>query len=1056
MKLPSTTTSRKSTNNNHNINNNTNEADNTAYGVSAVHIQVNTISSTAGDNLTDAMICAFLASQPNSPQLAREDLEQIDLDDLEEMDLHWEMAMLTIRARRFISRTGRKLNANGQRIGFDKSKVECYNCYKNGHFARECRNPKKQDNKGRENGTRTVTVETSSENALIAQDEMGGYDWSYQAEEEQPTNFALMAYTSSGSSSGSDSEVDTCSKSCVKAYASLKEQYDILSSNYKKSQHNLLSYKAGLESIETRLVHYKKNEVVFEESINVLKLEVKLRDNALVENKKKLEQAEKERDELKLTLEKFQNSSKCLNSLLESQVHDKSKTGLGYNAVSPIDSSVISSEMLENQENTRSDKGYNVVPPPYTGKFMAPKPNLMFIDEIVHSENLNVTTEFTIIETANKDVEPKTIRENIGTPPIIEEWTSDDESEIYSIPYVQDKTVKHITEKTKFVKTVRETAENVTPPKHDKHYPKGNQRNWNNLKSQRLGSEFRMINKACYVCGSFEHLQYGCDKKVVKPVWNNSRRVNHKNFANKISNPYPNRSFVPQAVLTRTGKLNTVSTSINTAKASVNTVVRPINTVVTKSNVNHYKQTSNAFKRGNSHIKRPFNKFSLNQNSSKQVNTVRVKDNTTRDRAVLSKNKGKRLMLLRPQHAGFGKPNQVVHQQLSRNTLTLMHEADPRNKFFLSEYENYDGGLVCFGDGKGRITGIGKIHTEKLVFNNVHFCKELKYNLNSVAERKNKTLIEAARTMLFDSRLSITFWAEAVNTTCYVLNRVLITKPHNKTPYELIRGRPPLIDFMKPFGCPITILNTRDQLGKFDGKANEGYFVGLVQQAKEYEHTNNTNNFNAVSTPVSAAGPSSPVNTAELYSPFKHVFQLPNVQNVSPMDNTKIFDGTYDDEEVGPEADLNNLETTIEVSSIPITKIHRDHPLKNVIGNLHSALLTRRQSKQNLEELGIEPKKVIQALADPSWVEAMQDECWELCIPDLVPLVILDIIVNGDLQDEPAPTGDQTGPSAPPDPKTTKQLAAKSNQGRVKRILLLAIYDEYILKFHNVPDAKSL
>ncbi|GJZ87698.1 ribonuclease H-like domain-containing protein, partial [Tanacetum coccineum] len=103
---------------------------------------------------------------------------------------------------------------------------------------------------------------------------------------------------------------------------------------------------------------------------------------------------------------------------------------------------------------------------------------------------------------------------------------------------------------------------------------------------------------------------------------------------------------------------------------------------------------------------------------------------------------------------------------------------------------------------------------------------------NGVAERRNNTLIEAARTMLVDSKLPTTFWAEAVNTTCYVLNRVLVIKPHNKTPYELIRGRPLLIDFLKPFGCPVTILNTKDHLGKFDGKADEGYFVGYSVVSK--------------------------------------------------------------------------------------------------------------------------------------------------------------------------------------------------------------------------------
>ncbi|GJS05421.1 putative ribonuclease H-like domain-containing protein [Tanacetum coccineum] len=105
---------------------------------------------------------------------------------------------------------------------------------------------------------------------------------------------------------------------------------------------------------------------------------------------------------------------------------------------------------------------------------------------------------------------------------------------------------------------------------------------------------------------------------------------------------------------------------------------------------------------------------------------------------------------------------------------------------------------------------------------------------NGVAERKNRTLIEAARTMLADSLLPTVFWAEAVNTACYVLNRVLVTKPHNKTPYELIIGRSPSISFMRPFGCPVTILNTLDPLGKFDGKAEEGFLVGYSVNSKAF------------------------------------------------------------------------------------------------------------------------------------------------------------------------------------------------------------------------------
>nr|GEZ65400.1 putative ribonuclease H-like domain-containing protein [Tanacetum cinerariifolium] len=109
---------------------------------------------------------------------------------------------------------------------------------------------------------------------------------------------------------------------------------------------------------------------------------------------------------------------------------------------------------------------------------------------------------------------------------------------------------------------------------------------------------------------------------------------------------------------------------------------------------------------------------------------------------------------------------------------------------------------------------------------------------NGVTERKNRTLIEAARTMLADSLLLIPFWAEAVNTACYVQNRILVTKPHNKTPYELLLGRTPSIGFIRPFGYPVTILSTLDPLGKFDRKADEGFLVGYSVSSKAFRVLN--------------------------------------------------------------------------------------------------------------------------------------------------------------------------------------------------------------------------
>nr|GEW37451.1 putative ribonuclease H-like domain-containing protein [Tanacetum cinerariifolium] len=158
------------------------------------------------DSLSNAVIYSFFSSQSTSPQLNNEDLKQIDVDDLKEMDLRWQMAMLTMRDRRFLQKTGRNLKANGPTsMGFDMSKVECYNCHKKGHFTRECRSPKdSRRTSAAESQRRIILVETSTSNALVSQcDSVKSYDWSYQAKKE-PANYALMAFSSSSSSSDNE------------------------------------------------------------------------------------------------------------------------------------------------------------------------------------------------------------------------------------------------------------------------------------------------------------------------------------------------------------------------------------------------------------------------------------------------------------------------------------------------------------------------------------------------------------------------------------------------------------------------------------------------------------------------------------------------------------------------------------------------------------------------------------------------------------------------------------------------------------------------------------
>ncbi|GJZ52875.1 ribonuclease H-like domain-containing protein [Tanacetum coccineum] len=539
---------------------------NTTQGVNTASTQGAADSSTTVENLSDVVIYSFFASQPK------------------EMDLRWNIAMLTMRARRFLKNTGRKLDmANKERIRFDKSKVECFNCHKRGHFARECRAPRNQDSRNKEPTRRTVPVEETTSNALVS-------------------------YSTSSTHSEVSNDSNCCS-SCLECVKDLKEQNEQLVKDLRTTRISVVSYKTGLESVEARLVVFKKNESVYEEDIKLLKREIYLRDLDITELKRKLELATKEKDE-------------------------------------------------------------------------------------------------PTVETN----EPKNARKENGAP-IIEDWVSESEEE--DVPKI--KTVEmfnkpsfakiNFVKSTKQVKSPRNTS--VDKNRQNTPSPRGNKRNWNQQMSQKLGNDFEMFNKACHVCGSFEHLRKDCNnwynnQRFEKPVWTNVQRVNKQNFS-KLTHPSPKRNMVPRTVLTRSGLI-----SLNAA--------RLVNTVQPRTVVNNAGPMKHDINNPYSTARRPFNKITATDNSNfnKRVNTVNDKNvnaarpnavvNTARLKAVLSTVKGNKGNTGNPQQDL--KDKGVIDSGCSRHMIG--------NRSYLTDYEEIDGGFVAFGGNykRGKITRKDKIRTD--------------------------------------------------------------------------------------------------------------------------------------------------------------------------------------------------------------------------------------------------------------------------------------------------------------------------------------------------------
>nr|GEX16979.1 hypothetical protein [Tanacetum cinerariifolium] len=338
--------------------------------------------------------------------------DTIDKDDIEEIDIKWNMALLSMRADRFWKKTGKKITVQGSDVaGFDKTKVECFNCHKMGHFAREYRAPRSQDREKRESYKQVPKEEEPAPKALMAIDNIG-WNWSYMANEEE--NMLL------------------------KNTENLNTKISKLNKELSDCETDLYHYKRGLSEVEARLVEFKEPKIKFCKKIRGLERDVEVRNNKIEYLINELEQVKKEKEGLDNKLTGFESASKDLDNLLGSERSDKNKERLP-----------------EFVDDTVTD-------------YRRPTPS---IDAAKCNTSDHQSTDCPrVIKTNNTENARKSI--------------------------------------VKYAKMYMNISKS---PK-----VRGNQRNWNNLKSQQLGKDFLMQNKACFKCGHFDHLAFDCGVWVEK------------------------------------------------------------------------------------------------------------------------------------------------------------------------------------------------------------------------------------------------------------------------------------------------------------------------------------------------------------------------------------------------------------------------------------------------------------------------------------------------------------------------------------------------------------
>nr|GEV36655.1 ribonuclease H-like domain-containing protein [Tanacetum cinerariifolium] len=775
-------------------------------------------------------------------------------------------------------------------MGFDMSKVECYNCHRKGHFARECRSLKdKRRNGAAEPQRRNVLVDSSTSNALVSQgDGVGSYDWSFQAE-EKPANYALMAFTSLISSIF-ENEVVSCSKACTKAYATLQSHYDKLTNEFRKSQFDVISYKTGLESVEARLLVYQQNEFIFEEDIKLLKLKVQFRDNGLVVLRKKFEKAEQERNDLTLKLEK--PSTPIIEDWV-TDLEDDSKAEIQHNAPS----------------------------------FVQP-------DEQVKTPRLSVKP----LET--------------------------------SIPAATHNTT-------------------IPKPKSQGH---------------------RRNRKACFVCKNLTHLIKDYDfyeKKMAQtPVRNHAQRGNHHKYA---SMPLPNlkKHVVPTTLLTKSKLVPIIAARPVTAAVPKPHVTRPrqAKTVVTKPHspprrhINHSPSPkASNFSPKVTTAKALMVKAVMSGNPQYALKGKGVIDSgcsrhMTGNMSYLSNfeeiNGGCVAFGGNPKGGkiyGKGKiktgkldfDDVYFVKELKFNLFTVSQMCDKKNSVlftdtkcivFSPKFKLLDENQVLLR--VPRENNMYNVDLKNIVLSGDLTCLFAKATLDEsnlwhrrLGHINFKTMNKLVKDPLgkFDGKVDEGFLVRYSNTDGDASFEVKEPEFKGRKPQSEVHVSPSssaLID-----GFQHHDENTkREAKGKSPVESSTGY-RNLSAEFEDFSD-NSINEVNATDSPVPAVGQilSNSTNTFSAVGPsnatvspthgkysYVDTSQLPDDLNMPELEDITYSD---DEEDVGAEADFTNLEKTITVSPIPTTRVHKDHHVTQIIGDLSSATQTMSMTRVAKDQGGL-------------------------------------------------------------------------------------------------------